>query len=62
MNNYSITIWNQNKLIHHAKTSAPTPQKAKTKVLNDCLKLDKLKGTENNWLSYKWDIQQTITK
>jgi hypothetical protein len=62
MNNYVITVWDGDKLVHNAKAKAKSPQMAKTKALNDCFKLDKLMGKQQNWLSYRWDIQETISR
>jgi len=62
MNNYVITIWDGEKLVHNAKAKAKSPEMAKTKALNDCFKLDKLMGKQQNWLSYRWDIQETISR
>jgi hypothetical protein len=62
MNNYVITIWDGDRLVHNAKAKAKSPEMAKTKALNDCFKLDKLMGKQQNWLSYRWDIQETISR
>ena len=62
MNNYVITIWDGDKLVHNAKAKAKSMDSAKAKVLNDCWKLDKLMGTERNWQKYTWDIQLTISR
>jgi hypothetical protein len=62
MNNYVITVWDGDKLVHNAKARAKSPDSAKTKVLNDCYKLDKLTGRENKWHTYRWDIQATISR
>ena len=62
MANYVITVWDGDKLVHNAKTKAKSPEMAKTKALNDCFKLDKLMGKQQNWLSYRWDIQETISR
>lgn len=62
MNNYVITVWDGEKIVHNAKAKAKSPESAKTKVLNDCFKLDKMMGTERKWLSYRWDIQATISR
>jgi hypothetical protein len=62
MNNYVITVWDGDRLVHNAKARAKSPEAAKSKVLNDCWKLDKLMGKEQNWLSYRWDIQATISR
>lgn len=62
MKNYVITIWDADRIVHNAKAKAKSPESAKTKCLNDCYKLDKLMGTPHNWLSYRWDIQETITR
>ncbi len=62
MNNYVITIWDGDRLVHNAKAKAKSPEMAKTKALNDCFKLDKLIGKQQNWLSYRWDIQETISR
>jgi len=56
MNDYVITVWDGDRLVHNAKTRAKSPEMAKSKALNDCWKLDKMKGTEQNWHSYRWDI------
>ena len=62
MNNYVITVWDGDRLVHNAKARAKSPESAKSKVLNDCWKLDKMMGKEQNWLSYRWDIQATISR
>ena len=62
MANYVITVWDGDKLVHNAKAKAKSPVMAKTKALNDCFKLDKLMGKRQNWLSYRWDIQETISR
>jgi hypothetical protein len=62
MNNYVITIWDGDKLVHNAKAKAKSPESAKTKVLSDCFKFDKMMGTEHKWSSYRWDIQATISR
>jgi hypothetical protein len=62
MNNYVITIWDGDRLVHNAKAKAKSPEHAKTRVLADCWKLDKMKGIEQNWHTYRWDIQQTISR
>lgn len=62
MANYVITVWDGDKLVHNAKAKASSPDMAKTKALNDCFKLDKLMGKQQNWLSYRWDIQETISR
>jgi hypothetical protein len=62
MNNYVITVWDGDKLVHNAKAKAKSPESAKTKVLNDCFKLDKMMGTERKWHNYRWDIQATISR
>ena len=62
MNNYVITVWDGDRLVHNARARAKNPETAKSKALNDCWKLDKMKGTEQNWHSYRWDIQATISR
>ena len=62
MASYVITVWDGDKLVHNAKAKAGSPEMAKTKALNDCFKLDKLMGKQQNWLSYRWDIQETISR
>lgn len=62
MNNYVITVWDGDRLVHNAKARAKTPELAKTKALSDCWKLDKMMGTERDWYKYRWDIQATISR
>ena len=62
MNKYVITIWDGDKLVHNAKAKAKSPESAKSKAYGDCLKMDKLMGKQQNWLSYRWDIQATISR
>ena len=62
MNNSVITIWDGDKLVHNAKAKAKSPESAKSKAYGDCLKMDKLMGKQQNWLSYRWDIQATISR
>lgn len=62
MNDYVITVWDGDKLVHNAKARAKNPELAKTKALSDCWKLDKMMGTERDWYKYRWDIQATISR
>ena len=62
MNDYVITVWDGDRLVHNARAKAKNPESAKSKALNDCWKLDKLTGREQNWMSYRWDIQATISR
>jgi hypothetical protein len=62
MNNYVITVWDGDTLVHNAKAKAKSPELAKSKALNDCWKLDKMMGTERDWYKYRWDIQPTISR
>ena len=36
MNDYVITVWDGDRLVHNAKARAKTPELAKSKALNDC--------------------------
>lgn len=62
MNNYVITIWDGDRIVHNAKAKAKNVDSAKTKCLSDCFKLDKMTNNYRNWHSYRWDIQETINR